>query len=294
MPQQHHKMPDDKLKQWIAEVQKKGYNTEQIKQALIQRGYAPPAAEQIMQTDKLKLSFNKFILSHGMLFTVIFYFFAGIFTLSGLISIIFNIINMQILNVVINTFLLGLVVFYIVKRKFYAAFIMIFFEYFLLVQLIPILQAFIPMSDIVIYILVALSIGFYGLIVSFIFNKVSKTFGKFIGAAVFFSVILSIIAAANSFVVTIFEKLGEQLAQLEGVAQSGILSIFNSNLANPNIVYAISLIFFNLPFFIFFAKRSDKKLMWLLLYLMPILLYIGLSYVLQTIVVNAILTKVNG
>lgn len=159
----------------------------------------------------------------------------------------------------------------------------------------PLIQTFLDTSNITIYIWLSLFSLIIGLLISFLFNKRCANFKKHVYVGISFSSILAVIFAINHMIINILDALGRMLATaMEGSGQDvggGLIGLFNFDLTNAYIGFALSIIFFNVPFFYYYLKREDKTLKLFFLYLIPIALFLILTFILG-FVGNSILTKI--
>ncbi|MCK5026227.1 MAG: hypothetical protein KAS15_06540 [Nanoarchaeota archaeon] len=159
----------------------------------------------------------------------------------------------------------------------------------------PLIQTFLDTSNITIYIWLSLFSLVLGLLISFLFNKRCANFKKYVYVGISFSSILAVIFAINHMITNILDALGRMIATAwEGGGQDvggGLTALFNFDLANAYIGFALSIIFFNVPFFYYYLKREDQNLKLFFLYLIPIAIFFILIFILG-FVSNYILTKV--
>jgi hypothetical protein len=290
-------MADKRIVDWIKSEEAQGYSEEQLKQSLLQQGYKPADVNEAISSSRgnLNLGFNDFLSQKGTLFMVLFYILLVVFSLQLIAGIVISLIQLKFLNLIFPLIFGGLTINYIRKRNLYGILMTIFLLSpigLLILAVFPLLQSFIAIGNVPFYVLISIHTLIVGLLIAYMFSKVSENFKKYLTTGVIFSSILGLIFAINSMIGTILSKLSAQLSQLSAgspMGASGLVSMFNSEIFNANIAFILAFIFFNIPYAIFYLKREDKNPKLFLLYLIPIIIFILLSFILKY-VANIILS----
>ncbi|MBU1269970.1 MAG: hypothetical protein KJ583_02205 [Nanoarchaeota archaeon] len=289
-------MVDKKLLDWVLAEKAKGYSDEELKKSLLNSRYSFEQVEELFAqlykptdqtTPKKEESFFKLVSQKGQLFAVFFYillFFLALQLVAGFVaSLIFG----SIIYIALSAFGILTVAFLVFRKKLYSLLMLIFFSlpFFTFFMVYPLVQSFVPSGNTLMYFLIPLNALIIGLLASFMFGRVVDTFKKFLNTAIIFSSMLAVIFSLNVLINLLFAALNEKLKILTGgvggvemMVAPGILSMFGTAQVNPYIGFALAFIFLNIPYFFFYFKIQDKKLYLLLLYLIPIILFVVLSY----------------
>lgn len=292
-------MIDKRIVDWIKSEEAQGYSEEQLKQSLLQQGYKPADVNEAISSSKTNssLGFNQFLSQKGTLFMVLFYILFVIFSLQLVAGIVISLIQLKFLNLIFPLLFGGITINYIRKRNLYGILMIIFLLSPIglgILILFPLIQSFIAIGNVPFYLLISIHTLIVGLLIAYMFSKVSDNFKKYLTTGVIFSSVLGLIFAINNMIETILSKISVQLSQLSAESPMeayGILSMFNSEIFNANIAFILAFIFFNIPYVIFYFKREDKNPKLFLLYLIPIIIFILLSFILKY-VVNIILYRI--
>ncbi len=290
-------MVDKRIIDWIKSKEEQGYSKDQLRQSLLKQGYKPSDVNEAINPprENSNLGFNQFLSQKGTLFMVIFYILLVIFSLQLVAGIIISLIKSKFVNLIFPLLFGGSIIIYIKKRNLYGILMTIFLLSpigLLILTVFPLLKSFTAMGNVLFYALISISTFVVGLLIAYMFNKVSDNSKKYLTTGVIFSSLLGLIFATNSMIGTIISKLSAQLSQLSAgnpLGTTGIVSLFSSEIFNANIAFVLAFISFNIPYVIFYFKREDKTLKLLLLYLIPVLVFILLSFILKY-VANLILT----
>ncbi|MCK4429144.1 MAG: hypothetical protein KAU95_02115 [Candidatus Aenigmarchaeota archaeon] len=241
---------------------------------------------EVNATEILK-SFNELVAEKGKAFQIIFYLFFGIYVISLFAGIISGLLELSIS--VLFPLAGVLLIAYFVKEKYLYILLILSLLYpsylFCGILLSSIALTYMLLGNTIFcYPLVGLVSLCFGLLFAFLFNKASNTSLKLISSSVIFSSIGS--------TVFIFLKITSMLANFLGKSFGGIpmgnASGGYENLLSmgqglsPELLFAIFLILFNLPFIRYFLTREDKKYKYLLLCLIPIFVFVSLSFLLYT------------
>ena len=231
-------MVDKKIIDWIKSEEAQGYSEEQLKQSLLNQGYAAADVDEAVNLSKKNIPSNQSVPQEDSFFTVL--------------SSLFLLVLLILLMIFLGAF--------------------------------PLIQTFMYISNIAIYIWLALFSLVVGLLISFLFNKKCANFKKYVYTGISFSSILAVLFAIDHMIINILDTLGRMLATIAEEERhaygGGLTNIFNFDLTNAYIIFALSIIFFNLPFFYYYLKREDKNLKMFLLYLIPIALFFILIFIL--------------
>lgn len=228
--------------------------------------------EEIVHTD---VSFQEFISEKGFMFQVLFYIFFALFTIPLIIGLIFAIFRLHYTSLIIGGFWLALLIYYIKKRLLPEALTILFIPYILSFIGLPMAQIFIPVSNTAIYTLIIVFSSIMGLVMAFMLDKVHPNFKSFVHSGVFFSTILAIVFAISAGIIKYVTILGEKLIELSANNPSAMmLSFFNISTLNPTIAFILAFVFFKISFFMFYFKKEDINKKKLLLYAIPIIVFI--------------------
>lgn len=290
-------MVNQQIVDWIKNQESKGYSEEQLKQYLLNQGYNQTDIVKAinLSKEKSKIGFNQFLSQKGTLFKVLFYFLTIFFSLQLITEIIFLLIQLRFITLIIPLIFGSLLILVIHKRNLNGVLMTIFLLSPIglsTLAVFPLLQSFMAFGNLLSYVLISIYTLVTGLIIAYMFNKVCLNFKKYLISGIVFSSILGFVFAINNVIVTTLLTLYEQMSQLSAnniQGQFKILTIFNPNFINTNIAFILAILFFNIPYAIFYFKRENKKIKLFLLYLIPITIFILLSYILKEIV-NNILT----
>ena len=282
-------MVDKRIVDWIKSEESQGYSEEQLKQSLLKQGYDQTDVNEAISSSRgnSNLGFNQFLSQKGTLFTVLFYILLVIFSLQLVAGIVISLIQLKFLNLIFPLLFGGLIFNYIRKRNLYGILMTIFLLSpigLLILTVFPLLQSFIAIGNVPFYVLISIHTLIVGLLIAFMFSKVSENFKKYLTTGIIFSSILGLIFAINSMIGTILSKLSAQLSQFSAgspMGAGGLVSMFNSEIFNANIAFILAFIFFNIPYIIFYLKREDENPKLFLLYLIPIIIFILLSFILK-------------
>ncbi|MFT4343718.1 MAG: hypothetical protein ACMXYE_03135 [Candidatus Woesearchaeota archaeon] len=292
-------MVDKRIVDWIKSEEAQGYSEEQLKQSLLKQGYNQTDVNEAISISRgnSNLGFNQFLSQKGTLFTVLFYILLVIFSLQLVAGIIISLIQLKFINLIFPLLFGGLIVNYIRKKNLYEILMTIFLLSpigLLILREFPLLQSFMTIGNVPFYVLISIHTLIVGLLIAFMFSKVSENFKKYLTTSIIFSSFIGLIFAINSMIGTILSQLSAQLSQLSAgspMGATGLVSMFNSEIFNANIAFILAFIFFNIPYVIFYLKREDKNPKLFLLYLIPIILFILLSFILKY-VANMILATI--
>jgi len=191
--------------------------------------------------------------------------------------------------------ILALIVVFILTKSIYSLLMTIFLLSpisLLFLSALPGIQ-FLSLSKMMVYIIVGLHPLLVGLLAAFMFNKVSETFGKYIGSGIVLSSVLALSFSILKLLETLILKLTAQLSAL-GTAVGGLSTIVSllPDPINSNFGFVIALCTFNLTYFIYYFKRKDKKPIYFLEYIIPIVIFILGSYLIQ-LFLSRIISPVN-
>ena len=90
-----------------------------------------------------------------------------------------------------------------------------------------------------------------------------------------------LILAIDKVIATIISKLALQVqeANNSGFGMGGIMAVAVFSIMKINVFLILMLIFFNIPYLIFYFRRKDKTTSPFLLYLIPLIIFIVLSFI---------------
>ena len=282
-------MADKRIVDWIKSEEAQGYSEEQLKQSLLKQGYNQTDVNEAISSSRgnLTLGFNQFLSQKGTLFIVLFYILLVVFSLELIAGIVISLIQLKFINLIFPLLFGWLTINYIRKRNLYGILMTIFLLSpigLLILTIFPLLQSFIAIGNVPFYVLISIHTLIVGLLIAYMFSKVSENFKKYLSTGIIFSSVLGLIFAINSMIGNILSKLSAQLSQLSAgspMGAGGLVGMFNSEIFNANIAFILAFIFFNIPYVIFYFKRKDKNTKLFLLYLIPILIFILLSFILK-------------
>jgi hypothetical protein len=235
-------------------------------------------------------SFHKSILKKGIFFSILFYVFLLLFFVEVFAGIFYAIISNNYFTIIFSIMLLLIFWFLMKKRDLYRVLFLLFAWSpitFIVLLTLPILQMFSMIGNLLTYTLIILHSFILGLLMHYMFNKVSKNSLKHILSAIKYSVLLAFIFANNNFIKNIINALSKmyQVSINNNTTNLGVPALFkyfNATISNQHIGFLLALIFFNLPFFIQYRKNKKKVL---LLLLIPIITYLflvaGLNIILK-------------
>lgn len=282
-------MLNKQIVEWIKSEEAQGYTEEQLKEYLLKQGYKTSDIIEAINESKGNPSaqgnsfaaFNQFLAQKGILFQVLFYISVSLFVIPSIIEVIILSIRMQFFSLIFPALLLGVVFLAMKKRKIYALLFIIYAGYPLILATLPLVQSFMTIGSITVYISISLFSALIGLFMAYMFSKVCDTFKRYVATGVVFSCFLAFIFAINSLVGEIINRLAQQMEQVAEAgtagATAGLVTMFNPITTSANFGFVLSIILFNAPFFYFYFKRKDINKKLFLLYLIPAGLFIILS-----------------
>tara|TARA_Y100000310_G_scaffold325034_1_gene387858 strand:- start:135 stop:845 length:711 start_codon:yes stop_codon:yes gene_type:complete len=152
----------------------------------------------------------------------------------------------------------------------------------------PIISSLVNPDPLFVFIAISISSGLIGLYTSFLFNKICPESKKLIFASVIFSTLLSITFGIFKFVQDIMKPLVDMMASVASLGLGGMAGVKFS--AGPDVTtnFILTLVFLNTPFLLHYFKRTDKDIILLFLYLIPILIYILLPILIRYLVPNVL------
>ncbi len=257
-------MVDHKVIDWIQSEEAEGFNEKQLKGALKDQGYNNKDIEEAILASRPP---NKLI-KKSLTYMVVFYItlVLSIFELIGILSFaIYSKLNMMIITgLIVWTIALAILT---VRHKFFAAMFMMFFQLSFLYLVIMQITLIINLPHIITYFLIAILSAVFGVWGWYMFRSV--IYGVILSC---FMTLMFSISHGISFVVK-----GIEAALASNPLGSFLLLVFNTNLPDPAIGYAIALILFNTGFII--DGIIKKKYNRLPLYILPILLYFALNLI---------------
>ncbi len=286
-------MIDERIVEWVKAEKAQGYSEEYLKQYLLQQGHTPKLVDEAINLSKenSSLNFSQSLSQKGPAFMILFYILLVIFSLQLIAGIVISLFQSNFLNLVFPLIFGGFIINYILKKKLYEILMIIFILSpfgLLILTAYPLFQSFIAAENNLIYVLISIHTLIVGTLIAFMFDKIIKTFKKYLTTGIIFSSILGLIFAINNMIGLLISKLSAHLSQLSAENPAGVsefASIFNSEIFNANIAFTLALIFFNVPYTIFYFKREDKNSKLFLIYLIPIVLFILLSFVLKYLLI---------
>ncbi len=278
-------MVDKRIVDWIKSEEASGYTEEQLRESLLESGYKFPDIDEAIRlsretapkAEKEASSFFQYIAKKGILFSILFYFFTGIFVLQVLLGIAASIITFNIFGLIPSAIFVILSVYYVMKRKLYSLLMMVFFFFpgmFLSFMLYPLAQTFVGISNTALYMMMSIQALVLGFIFAFMFGRVVDNFQEYLKSAITFSCMLSVIFAFNNLIYVVYAGLMEQLS---AIGSGTFISSFGYGMVNPYTSFALTFIFLNIPYVIYYFKIQHKNKSRFLLYLIPIALFIILS-----------------
>jgi hypothetical protein len=282
-------MVDKRIVDWIKSEEAQAYSEEQLRQSLLKQGYKPAEVNEAINSSRgnLDLGFNQILSQKGTLFMVLFYILLIIFSLQIVAGIVISLILLKFLNLFFLVLFGGLIINYIRKRNLYEILMTIFILSpigLLILTVFPLLQSFTAIGNVPFYALISIYTLIVGLLIAFMFSKVSDNFKKYLTTGIIFSSELGLIFAVNSMIAKVYSKYSAQLSKLSAespVSASGLVSMFNSEIFNATIAFILALVFFNIPYAIFYFKKEDKNPKLFLLYSIPITIFVLLSLILK-------------
>src|SRR3989338_4865340 len=116
-------MADKKIISWIKSEEAQGYSEEQLKRALIRKGFAISAVNEAVMLSRADSNqgFHRLVSQKGALFMVLFYILLAIFSLQLIGAIIFSIISLNYLNLILPAVFGSLAAVFLVKKRLYGA-----------------------------------------------------------------------------------------------------------------------------------------------------------------------------
>jgi len=278
------------LVEWIKAQEAQGYSEEQVRQALINKGFKPKDVDVaiIHSRDESILSLDHLLIKKGKLFRALFYIITIIFSLQLLAEIAGLLISLQFISVIFPIIFAWTMINYVRKRDLYKILMTIFLlspTSMILLLALPLIKSFLSIGNTPFYVFIVIYTLILGLFMAYMFSKVSETFKRYLMSSIIFSSLLGLIFAITNVMGLIILRLTENYAHLNGDTGvfGTILNLFNSEILDPNIAFCIALVAFNIPYIIFYSKRKDKDPKLALLYIIPILIYILLSVILRYI-----------
>lgn len=298
-------MLNKELETWIKQEEEKGYSDEQIKKAMITKGYKK---EDMKEYFDKKYANNKkgfkalisLIKSKGTLFSIIFYLLTTWFYLESVVLTIFLSTQGNIIIPLIDIIMILWITYelYQLKLKETTIIMLMIFPFSILILATNnIIQSFMRINNSSFY----MALITYSLITGFLFafslNKVidDKTYKIY---PVIFSTLIAFIYGINKVTGILIQELKLQFEQLgqaisnngagTGASIGSITNMFSSEIINPEMGFLITLIGFNAFFIYYLYKREEfdkKMLFW---YLLPIIIYLatylGLNFLSHNII----------
>jgi len=289
-------MVDKRIIELIKSEEAKGYSEEQLKQTLLKKGFKSSDVNEAvsLSTKSQNQTLNQLLSQKGKLFMILFYILLVIFSLVLVLGFIYSLIAFNLIILIASIIFGAMTIRYLIKRNLYKLLVMVSFTVVLFPLVIfPSIYSFINIGNVTFYVLISVYALIAGMLTSYMLNKVSETFKKYLIIGIFSSLVLASIYAASGFTQTILSTLSAQLAQASinnSTETTSLIGLFGSNFFNGNIAFSLVFLFFNIPYFYFSFQREDKNLKLFLLYLIPIIIFILVSYVLS-IQANNILTS---
>ncbi len=279
-------MADKRIVDWIKSKEAHGYSEEQLKQSLLKQGYRPVDVNEAISSSRGNLSqgFNQILSEKGTLFTVLFYILLVVFSLELVAGIAISLIQLKFLNLIFPLLFGWLMIHYVRKRNLYGILMTLFLLSpigLLILIVLPLLQGFIEIGNVPFYVFISIHTLIVGLLMAYMFNKVSENFKKYLITGIIFSSVLGLIFAVDTMIGTILSKMSAQYSLVFPDSSMGTNGLFNSKIFNANIAFILAVLFFNLPYVIFYLKREDRNPKLFLLYLIPVILFMLLSFVLK-------------
>jgi len=275
---------------WVNAQKAKGYTEEQIRQHLIKHRYDPKDVNKVIieSRNKSDMDLDKLLLEKGKLFRILFYIITLIFSLQLLAEIAGSLISLNLIAAIFPILFAVTMINYVRKRDIYKILMTIFLlspTSMIVLLALPFIKSFLSIGNIPFYVFIAIYTLILGLFMAFMFSKVSETFKRYLMSSIIFSSLLALIFAIINLIGLIILKLLENITSLAASTNLGsILSVFNSETLDSNIAFCIAFVAFNIPYIIFYSRRKDKKPKLALLYIIPILIYILISFILRVIV----------
>ena len=127
---------------------------------------------------------------------VLFYILLVIFSLQLVAGIIISLIQLKFLNLIFPLLFGGLTINYIRKRNLYGILMIIFLLSPLglgILTLFPLIQSFIAIGNVPFYVLISIHTLIVGLLIAYMFSKVSENFKKYLTTGIIFSCIFVVI-----------------------------------------------------------------------------------------------------
>lgn len=228
-------------------------------------------------------SFNELVAEKGKIFQILFYLFLGlllVFIGSNLIWYILYLsfylttplasdLSIYLTSMISFYIILTILVIYLLKKN-------NLYGLLILSLIIPtyvifeIIVRYIYSRDLIVQLLFGFVFLIYGMVYSFLFNKVSNSSIKLIYSSIFFSVIGSIYFIKYELVGVIGKLMTSDFLSTNSLLSSSA----SLQPINTAFFFILFLIFFNLPFIRYFLSREDKKKKYLWLYLIPIIAFI--------------------
>ena len=233
-------------------------------------------------TEHLK-SFNELVAEKGKIFQIIFYLSLGLLLVSLGYNLIWYLLYLSSYSITPITsdlaiYLPGIIAFYMIltvlviyllkKNNLYGLLILsLIIPAYMLFEIIV---GYMYSKDFIVQLLFGLVFLIYGVVYSFLFNKISNTSIKLIYSSVFFSIIGSIYFVKYEIMRVIGKLMTSDFLPTNSLLSS---SAFLQPI-NTSFFFILFLISFNIPFIRYFLSREDKKKKYLLLYLIPIIVFI--------------------
>jgi len=286
-------MIEKKSIDWIKSKRFEGHSEELLKKELSDKGYDSESINEAISFSKIssKLGFIHYLSQKGAGFVVLFCIILCIFIFELIAVILASIFKSQFIVTFLLIILGGLMFYYLKKCNFYAVLILLFLFSplgLLLLSLLIFLNSFVLGDSSTFYVFISIHTFVLGLISAFMFDKVRDTFNKYLKTEIILSSVLAIVFAINAFIKSIMLNLSAQMSALQNIssAQTNSLSLpmFNLELFDINIGFILGLIFFNIPYIIFILKRKSKTNNFFLWYLIPILIFVLMTALLNFIV----------
>ena len=280
-----------KLVEWIKSEEAQGFSEEQLRQSLLKSGYKPEDVNEaiLSSQDSSHLSFNQLLLQKGKLFTALFYALLIIFSLELLAGIILPIhsiwqsyyLQLNFLIIIFSLLIAGLTINYVIKRNLYAILVIIFLLSPIGAGAGMLLFSVLGVLDVVYFYVALIYALIVGMIVAYTFNKVLSDSKKYLITGLVFSLLFDLILAIDKVIATIISKLALQVqeANNSGFGMGGIMAVAVFSIMKINVFLILMLIFFNIPYLIFYFRRKDKTTSPFLLYLIPLIIFIVLSFI---------------
>ena len=295
-------MVNKKLLEWIKTEEAQGYTEQQLRDVLKKQGYKEKDVEEAFSSG---LSLHEFISHKGTLFMVILYLMLAAFILPYVTLFGFALLTSNLLQMIFPVIMIGAAVYKLIRRKLYS--LLVFLFLFSPLVFLPygaqsLLQSFMPVPEMYLYLSVGLYSVVIGSVMAFMFYKASLNFKKMVVAGVLFMSVIAALSAVDMVVGEVVTVLGEQLQQaaemqMEGAVspEMGLASFFKTPTYNAIAGLIISFVSFACPWIVFYHKREDKKWSWMLLYIIPVIVFfaasLGLGYAVDMFMKRFIMVK---